>query len=158
MRIINQVIITTGIQKQMVCQTTIRNKMSQILEKWVQQHCVKHQKVIGMDGKGDKTLTIRNQVVMEEHLTFVDQTGHYLDHADLSNKKSVTQTGKLLDVLDRYKSKETLEILKTDGENANTGPSFIYSCFKNLLFILNSKIKIFLLFYFDPKHFSLTQN
>ena len=127
MRIINQVIITTGIQKEMVCQTTIRNKMSQILEKWVQQHSVKHQKVIGMDGKGDKTLTIRNQVVMEEHLTFVDQTGHYLDHTDLSNKKSVTQTGKLLDVLDRYKSKETLEILKTDGENANTGPSFIYS-------------------------------
>ena len=136
MRIINQVIITTGIQKEMVCQTTIRNKMSQILEKWVQQHSVKHQKVIGMDGKGDKTLTIRNQVVMEEHLTFVDQTGHYLDHAELSNKKSVTQTGKLLDVLDRYKSKETLEILKTDGENANTGPSFIHSCFINLLFLL----------------------
>ena len=136
MRIINQVIITTGIQKEMVCQTTIRNKMSQILEKWVQQHSVKHQKVIGMDGKADKTLTIRNQVVMEEHLTFVDQTGHYLDHAELSNKKSVTQTGKLLDVLDRYKSKETLEILKTDGENANTGPSFIHSCFINLLFLL----------------------
>ena len=119
MRIINQVIITTGMQTPMVSQSTIRNKMAKILLKWTQCHNVKNQRVIGMDGKCDKTLAIKNQLVNEEHLTFVDENGDYLDHAAISNKKAVTQTGKLLDVLEKYDSKETLEILKTDGENAN---------------------------------------
>ena len=65
----------------------------------------------------------------EEHLTFVDQNGKYLDHTAISNKKAVTQAGKLMDVLEKYDSKETLEILKTDGENANTGKVIGYkSC------------------------------
>ena len=33
--------------------------------------------------------------------------------------RAVTQHGKLMDVLKKYDSKETIEILKTDGENAN---------------------------------------
>ena len=96
MRIINQVIITTGMKTPMVSQSTIRNKMAKILLKWTQCHNVKRQRVIGMDGKCDKTLTIKYQLVNEEHLTFVDENGDYLDHAAISNKKAVTQTGKLL--------------------------------------------------------------
>ena len=51
----------------------------------------------------------------------MDSNGKYLDHASISNKTSITQHGKLMDVLEKYDSKETLEILKTDGENANSG-------------------------------------
>ena len=67
------------------------------------------------------SLFIIGQLVNEEHLTFVDQHGKYLDHTAISNKKAVTQAGKLMDVLEKYDSKKTLEILKTDGENANSG-------------------------------------
>ena len=62
---------------------------------------------------------IKGQLVNEDHLTFVDQHGKYLDHTTISDKRAVTQHGKLMDVLKKYDSKETLEILKTDGENAN---------------------------------------
>ena len=71
----------------------------------------------------------KGQLVNEEHLTFVDQHGKYLDHTAISNKKSITQAGKLMDVLEKYDSKDTLETLKTDGENANTGKVIRYkSC------------------------------
>ena len=59
MRIVNQFIIASKIQKQMVSQTTIRNKMSKILLKESQDHHTRGQKVIGMDGKCDKTLTLK---------------------------------------------------------------------------------------------------
>ena len=59
MRIINQFIIASKIQKKMVSQTTIRNKMSKILLKQSQDHHTHGQKVVGMDGRGDKTLTLR---------------------------------------------------------------------------------------------------
>ena len=54
-------------------------------------------------------------------MTFVDKSGNYVDHKTLSNKKSVTISGHIMDVLEQYDSKETLQILKTDGESANTG-------------------------------------
>ena len=59
MRIINQVIISTGIEKSMVSQTTIRTKMENILLKESEDHKTKGQKVIGMDGKCDKTLAFK---------------------------------------------------------------------------------------------------
>ena len=62
---------------------------------------------------------IKGQIVNEDHLTFVDSDGKYLDHATISDKRAITQHGKLMDVLKKYDSKESLEILKTDGENAN---------------------------------------
>ena len=62
---------------------------------------------------------IKGQLVNEDHLTFVDSDGKYLDHATISDKRAITQHGKLMDVLEKYDSKESLEILKTDGENAN---------------------------------------
>jgi hypothetical protein len=57
----------------------------------------------------------------------VDSNGKYLDHATISDKRSITQHGKLMDVLGKYDSKETLEILKTDGENANRCGIFGFS-------------------------------
>ena len=66
---------------------------------------------------------IKGQLVNEDHLTFVDSNGKYLDHATISDKRSITQHGKLMDVLKKYDSTQTLEILKTDGENANSGLS-----------------------------------
>ena len=51
----------------------------------------------------------------------MDSNGKYLDHATISDKRAITQHGKLMDVLERYDSTQTLEILKTDGENANSG-------------------------------------
>ena len=121
MRMINQFIITTGINKKLVSQTTIRNKMRDILLKKKLNHNVKRQTVIGCDARCDNTLTLKNQLVKEEHMTFVDKSGNYVDHKTLSNKKSVTISGHIMDVLEQYDSKETLQILKTDGESANTG-------------------------------------
>ena len=121
MRMINQFIITTGINKKLVSQTTIRNKMRDILLKKKLNHNVKQQTVIGCDARCDNTLTLKNQLVKEEHMTFVDKCGNYVDHKTLSNKKSVTISGHIMDVLEQYDSKETLQILKTDGESANTG-------------------------------------
>ena len=66
---------------------------------------------------------IKGQLVNEDHLTFVDSNGKYLDHTAISDKKAITQHGKLMDVLEKYDSTQTLEILKTDGENANSGLS-----------------------------------
>ena len=90
MRMINQFIITTGINKKLVSQTTIRNKMRDILLKKKLNHNVKRQTVIGCDARCDNTLTLKNQLVKEEHMTFVDKSGNYVDHKTLSNKKSVT--------------------------------------------------------------------
>ena len=59
MRIINQFIIASKIQKNMVSQTTVRNKMSKILLKESKDHHTRGQKVVGMDGKMDKTLTLK---------------------------------------------------------------------------------------------------
>ena len=121
MRVINQFIITTGIQKKLVSQSTIRNKMTKILLSKKLIPDVKQQTVLGFDARCDLTLTLKNQLVKEEHMTFVDTSGNYLDHRTLSNKKSVTIKGHVMDILGQSDSLETIQILKTDGESANTG-------------------------------------
>ena len=68
MRMINQFIITTGINKKLVSQTTIRNKMRDILLKKKLNHNVKRQTVIGCDARCDNTLTLKNQLVYNEVL------------------------------------------------------------------------------------------
>ena len=59
MRVMNKFVIASKIQKEMVSQTTIRNKMSKILLKESKDHHTRGQKVVGMDGKMDKTLTLK---------------------------------------------------------------------------------------------------
>ena len=70
----------------------------------------------------------------------MDSDGKYLDHATISDKRAITQNGKLMDVLEKYDSKKTLEILKTDGENANRCGIFGF-CF--LLFPQNEGKKTY---------------
>ena len=121
MRIINQFIITTGIEKKLVSQSTIRRKINEILLKHSQKPNIQRQSVIGFDARGDLTLALKNQLIMEEHMTFVDTAGNYIDHRTLSNKKSTTISGHVMDILEKCDSFETIQILKTDGESANTG-------------------------------------
>ena len=61
MRVMNTFIIAvqSKFQTKMVSQTTIRNKMEQILLEQSKDHLTTGQKVIGMDGKMDKTLTLK---------------------------------------------------------------------------------------------------
>ena len=59
MRVVNKFVIASKIKKKLVCQTTIRNKMETILLKHSKDHPTKGQKVIGMDGRMDKTLTLK---------------------------------------------------------------------------------------------------
>ena len=59
MRVINKFVIAFKVQKKLVSQTTVRNKMSDILLKHSKDHPTKGQKVIGMDGRCDKTLTFK---------------------------------------------------------------------------------------------------
>ena len=61
MRVMNKFImaVQSKFQTKMVSQTTIRNKMEKILLKESEDHHTKGQKVIGMDGRSDKTLTLK---------------------------------------------------------------------------------------------------
>jgi hypothetical protein len=59
MRVMNKFVIASKVQKKLVSQTTVRNKMSKILLKHSKDHPTKGQKVIGMDGRMDKTLTLK---------------------------------------------------------------------------------------------------
>ena len=59
MRVMNKFVIASKVQKKLVSQTTVRNKMSKILLKHSKDHHTKSQKVIGMDGRSDKTLTLK---------------------------------------------------------------------------------------------------
>ena len=61
MRVMNKFImaVQSKFQTKMVSQTTIRNKMEKILLEQSKDHLTKGQKVIGMDGKMDKTLTLK---------------------------------------------------------------------------------------------------
>jgi hypothetical protein len=80
MRAINQFIIYSGINKKLVCQTTIRNKLNDILTKKHLNHelNVTKQIAMGFDGRIDFTLNSKNRFYREEHLTFVDKAKLYI--------------------------------------------------------------------------------
>ena len=61
MRVMNTFVIAvqSKFKTKMVSQTTIRNKMEKILLEQSKDHLTKGQKVIGMDGKMDKTLQLK---------------------------------------------------------------------------------------------------
>ena len=61
MRVMNKFItaVQSKFQTKMVSQTTIRNKMEEILLEQSKDHLTTGQKVIGMDGKMDKTLVLK---------------------------------------------------------------------------------------------------
>ena len=80
MRAINQFIIYSGIDKKLVSQTTIRNKLTDILTKKHLNHQlnVTKQIAMGFDGRIDFTLNSKNRFFREEHLTFVDKAKLYI--------------------------------------------------------------------------------
>ena len=61
MRVMNTFVIAvqSKFKTKMVSQTTIRNKMEKILLEQAKDHLTTGQKVIGMDGKMDKTLQLK---------------------------------------------------------------------------------------------------
>ena len=61
MRVMNTFVIAvqSKFKTKMVSQTTIRNKMEKILLEQSKDHLTTGQKVIGMDGKMDKTLQLK---------------------------------------------------------------------------------------------------
>ena len=54
-------------------------------------------------------------------LNHLFKEGKYIQHKSPSDKKAPTITDKVLEVIDEFDSRETLDIVKTDGENTNTG-------------------------------------
>ena len=67
------------------------------------------------------TLIERGQHIREEHITFVNKEGKYIQHKTPSDKRAETITNKVLEVIDEFDSRNTLTIIKTDGEPTNTG-------------------------------------
>ena len=63
MRAMNQFIITSGIhtEKRLVCQTTIRNKIKDILLQKIKNHAVSNIIAAGLDGRKDTTLGEKNR-------------------------------------------------------------------------------------------------
>ena len=76
---------------------------------------------LSFDGRADFTLMPKNQVKREDHLTFVDEKGNYINHFSPSNKKAKTILNDVLQVIGDTDSFETLERVATDGENTNSG-------------------------------------
>ena len=53
-------------------------------------------------------------------MTFIDKDEDYVDHKTCSDKKAVTISGKIMQVLEENDSTSLIKILATDGEPANT--------------------------------------
>ena len=62
-------------------------------------------------------------------MTFIDKDEDYVDHKTCSDKKAVTISGKIMQVLEENDSTSLIKILATDGEPANTS-------FHNLFLLL----------------------
>ena len=81
---------------------------------------------LGFDGKKTQTLTVteekKRRNMVQDHYTFTNSAGKYLDHATIT----AASTGKniavmILEVLDKYESRDTLKALACDGTVTNTG-------------------------------------
>ena len=64
----------------------------------------------------------KRQNMVQDHYTFTNSAGKYLDHATIT----AASTGKniavmILEVLDKYESRDTLKALACDGTVTNTG-------------------------------------
>ena len=70
MRVINQFIIASGVDKKLVGQTTIRRKMAEILEKKRKERKKKQLFFLGVDGRCDFTLTEKNQYIKVMSMSF----------------------------------------------------------------------------------------
>ena len=68
----------------------------------------------------DKTLFPKNQILPEEHMTFVSPSG-YISHEVLESKKSADVSKKIIKTIDDTNSRQSLKILAMDGEAVNTG-------------------------------------
>ena len=88
----------------------------------------KHLKVLGVDGRKDRTSFPKNQVKFEEHLTIIDEE-NYVSHASPSSKAGPVTSKEIVKVIDETESRDTLKVIFTDGEPANTGKVIIHkSC------------------------------
>ena len=83
----------------------------------------------------------KNQIVKEEHLTFISTDG-YIAHKTVSNKKGPTLATTVLEVLEENDSMNSVRILVSDGENANTGWK------GNKLFLLHKIYENYLKYFF----------
>ena len=81
---------------------------------------------LGFDGKKTQTLTVteekKRRNMVQDHYTFTNSAGKYLDHATIT----AASTGKniaimILEVLDKYESRDALKALACDGTVTNTG-------------------------------------
>ena len=81
---------------------------------------------MGFDGKKTQTLTVteekKRRNMVQDHYTFTNSAGKYLDHATIT----AASTGKniaiiILEVLDKYESRDALKALACDGTVTNTG-------------------------------------
>ena len=75
---------------------------------------------IGFDGRQDRTLFPKNQLKWEEHITFTDEQD-YIAHAAVSSKHGPVVSKEIVKVVEDTESTSSLQILASDGENANTG-------------------------------------
>ena len=62
----------------------------------------------------------KNQTAKEEHLTFISTNG-YIAHKTPSNKKGPTIASKVAEVLEENDSCDSVKMIASDGEPANTG-------------------------------------
>ena len=118
MRLINKFILAKKLDDKFIGVETVRKRMSCLLTK--RKVKKKNLQYLGFDGRKDCTLMPKNQTAKEEHMTFVDTDG-YIAHKACSNKRGPTIASKVVEVLEENDSMDSVEIMATDGENANTG-------------------------------------
>ena len=89
--------------------------MSKILKKKNEEQDMSRLTYLGFDGRNDLTLNDKNQFKREEHLTFVDKNEQYLDHVACSDKKGPTISLIAQNILEKFDSKSSIQIMATDG-------------------------------------------
>lgn len=96
MRILNTFITEKNLPDDFVCTTTVRNKMDEILKK--KQEINRGLQYLAFDGRCDQTMFPKNQIKMEEHITFIDES-NYISHAAVSTKKAEVVSKEIIKVI-----------------------------------------------------------
>ena len=122
MKVVNKFILIKNLPDEFISISTIRRVRKKLLKRKIKEQAerVKGQFYIGCDARKDKTLFPKNQILPEEHMTFVSPSG-YISHEVLESKKSAVVSKKIIKTIDDTNSRQSLKILAMDGEAVNTG-------------------------------------
>ena len=134
MKVLNSVILDLKLDKDFLSVNNVKSRIDELYANKIDAHEDKLHNLtyLGYDEREDVTLMPNCKVKREPHMTVVDINGDYVTHAalypmyDPRTKKVVTKgainySTELLKICGETDSRETLQILGSDGTNANTG-------------------------------------